>query len=328
MAWHKKIWAVILSAECVLGVVLAKVEAQDPITRDVLLVVGAPGEAEYASIFTDAAERWRAAFDGPSTLLLWIDGCNAASVETKSDQERILAWTRDPKSDVAERWIVLIGHGTSDRDATKFNLRGPDLAANELAKAMEGQPCRWVIINASSSSSPFINALSAKNRVIVTATKSGAEENYSRFAEFLSKAISDHSADLDHDKSVSVLEAFLMASNQVAQFYENEGRLATEQALLDDNGDSKGTPASFYRGTRPAKAPAEGLQLDGALAARVLVSGNRSDERLSKEQLAQMEEIEQKINLLRANKKDGEEENYYNKLEELLLSFARIRFPE
>jgi hypothetical protein len=34
----------------------------------------------------------------------------------------------------------------------------------------------------------------------------------------------------------------------VAEFYEADGRLATEHALLDDNGDSLGTPADFFRG--------------------------------------------------------------------------------
>ena len=34
----------------------------------------------------------------------------------------------------------------------------------------------------------------------------------------------------------------------MAEFYEQDGRLATETALIDDNGDGQGTPAGWFRG--------------------------------------------------------------------------------
>ena len=54
-------------------------------------------------------------------------------------------------------------------------------------------------------------------------------------------------ADLDKDDQVSLLEAFLTASVRTAEFYEETSRLATEHALIDDNGDrrsSKPTPTT------------------------------------------------------------------------------------
>ena len=176
----------------------------DAPTRSILIVVGAPGEEEYAKSFREWAERWRTICTSNSSKVEWIDGTKPSEANTKSDHDRILDWiSENPKA--KEHWIVLIGHGTSDRDATKFNLRGPDISAEELGKAIGNQDSRWVIINCASSSGPFINALSGKNRVVITATKSGSEQNYARFGDYISQSISDPEADLDHDFSVSIL---------------------------------------------------------------------------------------------------------------------------
>ena len=222
-----------------------------------------------------------------------------------------------------ERWLVLIGHGTHDRTAAKFNLKGPDLSADAISKAIAQVKAKWLIVDGSSSSGPFINALSGENRIVITATKSGAEQNYTRFGEYLSQAITDSTTDLDHDDSVSILEAFLAASNRVAQFYENEGRLASEQALLDDNGDGRGTPAAFYRGARPVKAPANGLKLDGPFASRTLVSSFGNPDVRTNEQRAQSDIIADQIESLRARKKELPEDEYYQELERLFLEIAK-----
>ena len=55
----------------------------------------------------------------------------------------------------------------------------------------------------------------------------------------------------------------IMASRNVEDFYKSEKRLATEHALIDDNGDGKGTPATFFSGVRPAKNPDEAANVDG-----------------------------------------------------------------
>jgi hypothetical protein len=80
---------------------------------------------------------------------------------------------------------------------------------------------------------------------------------YARFGEHFAPAIAGIAeADLDQDRQVSVLEAFLHASRRAAEFYQNEDRLATEHALLEDNGDGIGTRAEIFEGTQPKAAPA------------------------------------------------------------------------
>ena len=81
----------------------------------------------------------------------------------------------------------------------------------------------------------------------VTATRSGYQHNYARFGKFLAEALSNPKNDLDKDGQISLLESFLSASHRTTEFYKTEGRLATEHALLDDNGDGLGTPATWFR---------------------------------------------------------------------------------
>ena len=334
MAWLKLIWLGVCIS--LFGFDIADVYGQGVVPADkhlkkprrsILVIVGAPGEEEFGKAFRESADRWRTAFKSEDFTL--IDGSDPAKNDGKEHRQQILDWISKTnpieKTDesIQERWLVLIGHGTQDRTAVKFNLKGPDISADEFSKAIAQVKSKWLIVDCSSSSGPFINALSGENRIVITATKSGAEQNYSRFGAYLSQAITDPSADLDHDDCVSILEAFLAASNRVAQFYENEGRLATEQALLDDNGDSRGTPAAFYRGARPVKAPANGLKLDGPFASRMLVSNFGQPDLRTNEQRARSDSLADEIELLRARKKDLPEDDYYKELERLFLEIAK-----
>ncbi len=291
--------------------------------RSIMVVIGAVGEEEFGVVFRESAERWRKAFQPDDFQLL--DGSVDEKKGDKDHKQQILDWISRPSEGevLQERWLVLIGHGTHDKTAAKFNLKGPDISADMISKAIGKVEVKWVIVDGSSSSGPFINALSGVNRIIITGTKSGAEQNFARFGEYLSRSIADPSTDLDHDDCVSILEAFLSASNRVLQFYEDEGRLASEQALLDDNGDGRGTPAAFYRGARPVKAPASGLKLDGAFASRILVSNFGAPDKRSSEQRALADSLASQIELLRLQKKEMLEDEYYKELERLFLEVAK-----
>ena len=306
-------------------------DLKEKLASDALIVVGAGGTEEYFADFKMWAERWQQAFsEDVTTTQLGMDKETSGgnSNEKATSRQRILDWISSaPNSPERERWIVLIGHGTYQSQIAKFNLEGPDLSADELARAISANPARWRIIVCASSSGPFLNALSGPNRIIVTATKSGSEQNLSRFGDYLSKSIADPSADLDHDGNISVLEAFIMASGNLAKWYEDERRIASEQALLDDNGDSRGTPSNFFRGVRAVKAPSNGLKVDGPLANRVFLRKLAGVATLSADQLSKAAELEHQIDSLRAQKADFAEAIYYAQLELLLLDLADILVP-
>src|SRR6185369_4885550 len=80
--------------------------------------------------------------------------------------------------------IVLIGHGSVDNQQPKFNLIGPDLTVKDYAQLIASLPNKRVVfVNCSSSSGDFIKPLSAEGRIIITATRSGNEQNATIFAE-------------------------------------------------------------------------------------------------------------------------------------------------
>ncbi len=224
----------------------------------------------------------------------------------------------------AALWLVLIGHGTFDGRTPKFNLRGPDLSANDLAEWLKPVRRPLAVIDATSSSAPFLKELSSPGRIIVTATKSGFEQNYARFGQYLAEAIVDPKADLDKDGQTSLLEAFLIASHAVGQFYAGAGRLATEHALLDDNGDGLGTPAEWFRGIRPVQKASDGAALDGYRAHQLHLLPSASEAAMPAQMRAQRDRLELQVMELRDNKTTYSDEEYFSKLEPLLRAIAQI----
>jgi len=288
----------------------------------VIVLVGAPGEEDFEKVFVDAATNWEKAARTAGANFVQIGGAN--STATNGLEEFRAALTRESKNTADELWISMIGHGTFDGRETKFNLRGPDLSASELSNLLAAVRRPVAIINGASASAPFIKSLSGANRVIVTATRSGAEENFTRFGKFMAQAIADPEADLDKDGQTSLLEAFLMASRRVGDFYKGEGWLATEHALLDDNSDGMGTPADWFRGIRAVKTAASGAALDGMRAHQWHLVRSTADQKLTAGQRKQRDELELEIGRLRQEKGALGEDDYYRRLEALLTKLGEI----
>ncbi len=302
--------------------VLAPAQAQTNEQRSLILVVGAPGEPEYAERFSAWMNLWKTAAT-KGGLRLTVIGVDTDHPE--DDRTRLLNLLRNEAARPdGELWLVFIGHGTFDGRSAKFNLRGPDLSAEELAAELK--PCRrpLAVIQCASASGPFINALSAPGRIIVAATRSGYEENVSRFGGYLAQAIADPAADLDKDGQTSLLEAFLFASRQVEQFYKEQGRLATEHALIDDNGDGLGTPADWFRGVRAVRAAADGKSVDGVRSHQLNLVRSDAEQQLSPELRARRDELEQKLSALRLHKATMKEGDYYSQLENILVATAKL----
>jgi hypothetical protein len=212
-------------------------------------------------------------------------------------------------------FIFFIGHGSFDGKIAKFNLIGPDLSAADYAQLIDNLPSRnIVIVNMASASGEFIKPLSANGRIVITATRSGQEQNATRFADYFIAALGNSEADADKNSRVSVLEAFDYAIRMTNRFYEQKGRLVTEHALIDDNGDGKGHQKAE-----------EG---DGALAKTTYfdslpqqqAGGNAELAKLFAERLRLEGEIEQ----LKLRKPQMKEEEYEDALEKLLVDLAKV----
>ena len=288
----------------------------------VIVVVGAPGESEFGSNFVHQAELWKKACSEAKCRQIVI----GLDTGTETNDYELLKQTLagEPTNSPAELWLVLIGHGTFDGKEARFNLRGPDFSATELAAWLKPFNRPLAIIDQTSSSAPFINKLSSSNRVVIAATRSGYEQNFTRFGQYFAEALMAPEADLDKDGQVSLLEAFLIASRKATEFYKVEGRLATEHALLDDNGDGLGTPADWFRGLRALKKPKEGAPVDGLLAQQFVLVRNNTENQFTPEQRARRDALERAVFLHREKKSQMPEDEYYRELEKLLLDLARF----
>jgi hypothetical protein len=195
----------------------------------------------------------------------------------------------------------------------------------ELAEWLKAVSRPVAVIDCTSASAPFLKKLSGPpNRVIVTATRSGSENNYARFGDYLSAAIADPSADIDRDGQTSLLEAFIAASRRTDEFYKGANRLATEHALLDDNGDALGTPADWFQGTRVAKVSKDGKPADGTRAHRWHLVLSPEEQAMSAEARSKRDALEGEIEALRAKKAQMMEGDYYTQLEKLLVQLAAV----
>jgi hypothetical protein len=296
--------------------------AQTNEERTLVLVVGAPGEREFAEQFSAWAGLWKKAAAQGALRVRAIGQDEAPSPDDRTRLLTVLA--EEISRPAGELWLVFLGHGTYDGRTAKFNLRGPDLSAEELAAALK--PCQrpLAVIQCASASGPFLPALSAPGRVIITATRSGYEVNFARFGGFLAGALVDPAADLDHDGQVSLLEAFLLASRQVDQFYRDQGRLMTEHALLDDNGDGLGTPPEWFQGVRAVKTPEKGKSVDGVRAHQMILARGPGEQELRPVARARRDELEQELSALRLKKTEMKEDEYYSQLEKIMLETARL----
>jgi hypothetical protein len=221
-------------------------------------------------------------------------------------------------------WIVLIGHGTYDGREAKFNLRGPDVTDLELADWLKPLKRPVAVLNCASASGPFLNRLSGPDRVIVTATRSGHEQNYARFGQYLAEAIADPRADLDKDGQVSLLEAYLTAGGRVEESYRAQSQLATEHALLDDNGDQLGTPADWFRGVRATRRAKDGAPLDGIRANQFGLIPSDRERNLPAEIRQKRDQLELAIAALRDEKDKLAADAYYDRLEPLMVELAKL----
>lgn len=285
-------------------------------TPSAVLVRGAGGEKEYEVAFA----RWEAD---------WQKACTAGQVRTttlgaqpKSRDALQHALEAEPK--VGEPlWLVLFGHGTFDGRVGKLNLREDDVSFDDLATWLKPFERTVVIVGAFSTSGAWLKPLAAPGRVIVTATKSGSENNYARFGGRLAATLAN-GADFDKDGQTSLLEAWLTAARETAEFYKGEGRLATEHSLLEDNGDGLGTPADWFRGTRAVKKAQGKGSADGLLAGQLCLVPSAAERALSPQLREQRDALERDLAALRERKADMKEDEYFAELEALLLKIAHL----
>ena len=213
--------------------------------------------------------------------------------------------------------VTFIGHGSATGGVPKLNLPGPDLSAEEVAAALARFPTQDVVVlNLTTASGEWMRTLSGDRRIVITATRSAAERYESRFGEHFIAALTSPDADTDKNERVSLLEAFEYARLEVARSYDQDNRLLTEHALLDDNGDGVGVHEPELPDGDGARA--HGWYLAAAASDRPVTSDPA---------LLALYDTKQRLELdlaaLRSRKDAMDAEAYELELERLLLDLAR-----
>jgi len=316
--------------------------------RILILVNGAAGEDVYANKFQQISSTWKSiakqagfvcqvvgpdhddesrnTYDALDSAVNILVGSPSASAQSdlasananKQDKDRLreILEALDPNEGSA-CWLVYVGHGSFDGKNAWMNLRGLDLSDQELASWIKPFRRPMTLVFGSASSAPMMKALSGENRTIITATRNGNEKSYCYFGEYLGQAFLDPNADLDLDDGVSILEAFLFASKQTSQFYEENRRMLTEHAALEDTGDGIGVQASQFEGLQSKSSSREGFRSKGAY----LIPTAQETE-YSQEWLAERDELEKKLLLLKEIKDTLSSEEYSARLEKILIDLA------
>jgi hypothetical protein len=298
-----------------------KLAPVDP-NKFALIVNGAGGEPAYAKQF----EEWTAqlnsvlseklGFDSKQVRVLTEKPADATTARATAEEVKRAFTALKSQLDANNvLFVFLIGHGSFDGKESKFNLVGPDLSASEYNALLSSLPTRRVVVfNMASASGEFIKSLAAKGRIVITATRNGQETNATRFAGFFISALNATDADTDQDGHTSVLEAFVYANRLTADFYKRAGRLATEHALLDDNGDGVGhEKVEAGEGLLARATYLDSLSGDEAAA-------SAATGKLLKERARLEGEIEQLI----ARKTNMPEAEYEVTLERLFIELAKV----
>jgi len=219
-------------------------------TRWAVIISGASGGEKYA----EQMATWRAdlrsalvdryGFKAEHVKILVDETAKSGDRANTANVRGVFAEIKKAGSPDDFVLVVLLGHGTYDGDVAKFNLIGPDMTAKDWTDMLAGVQGRLAVVNTTEASFPFLEALSAKGRVVITATHSAAQKYATVFPEYFVKAMKEASTDLDKNGRTSIFEVFSVASASVKQHFEQRGQLLTEHALIDDNGDGKGRQAA------------------------------------------------------------------------------------
>ena len=215
--------------------------------------------------------------------------------------------------------LMLIGHGTYDGVEYKFNIPGPDITAADLATLLDKIPAsRQLVVNMTSSSGGSINLLQKKNRIVITATKTGTEKNATVFARYWAEALREPAADADKNEAVSALEAFRYAERKTTDFFDSQKRLATEHAVLEDTGRGEGE-------RNPSAENGEGKLAASFPMVRLGANAAAARDPAKRPLIAKKEELEQAIDKLKYDKAALPDQEYKKQLAALLVELAKTQ---
>lgn len=270
-------------------------------TTRVLIVAGLGGEAQYEERFTQWSQKTAAASVTAAGDTQAVVSLSGAAATREAIEQRFTALTR-ALGEGDEFVLVLIGHGSFDGNEYRLNIPGPDITGTEIATLLDRIPANvpQLIVNTTSTSGAVADRWAKPNRVIITATRSGGERNATRFAGYWAEALSSDAADRDKDGTVTAQEAYDYAVRRVGDAFKSDAALQSEHAKLT------GANAGRFVVAR--------------LGAAALFASDAELIALRKQQSG----IEQRLAQLKPLKATLSKDEYYDRIEPVLLEMARL----
>lgn len=310
--------------------------AQDPPTRFAIVVGGLGGGAEQTDRFAGYLRETRSAlveslgFEETNVRVLGEQAIvDRPFVDDVSLAENVVAALQDVARRAGqddEVYVVLFGHGSVTGDRAYLNIPRRDLSDLDYADALAQIPARRIVfVNTASSSSPFLAAIAADGRIVVTATRVPSQRNETTFPEHFVDALTAPGADRDRDGSLSVLEVFMHAAEKTDQAFADAGHIPTENALLDDDGDGEGSRVTELSAAGEGNLAAVTFLRDrGREAVALAASLPEGDRQQLAQRLARRAELLEAIAGVKSEKQELDEDAYYDRLEVLFVELARL----
>lgn len=199
--------------------------------------------------------------------------------------------------------VYLIGHGSFDGETYKFNIEGPDLTGERLAELLGDLPSGPQLITVMTSASGALQEmLTAENRVLITATKSGLERNAPVFSAYWTAGLADAAADLNKNELLSAAELYQYSVDRVEAHYSDDNLLASEHAVISGEAGA-----------------------DDFTVARVGVLASGQLSAVAESLLSERNQIEENIQQLMSRRAEIPQDDYFDQLQDLMLDLGRIQ---
>lgn len=229
-------------------------------TKRALILCGLSGDATHHKLFAETVSKLHTGlsqqlgFAAGDVQVLFGDEAQESDAEpiksarraTREELEKTVAELREKLRPEDTVWILVLGHSHYDGKHSWLNLPGPDIQQTDFAELFADVKAReQVFVITTPTSGFFVKPLSAKGRVVITATEADWETNETEFPHELARMLSEpppaKEFDIDQDGRGTLFDLYVTVVRNLAQSYLERELLATEHPLLDDNGDGRGT---------------------------------------------------------------------------------------
>ena len=172
------------------------VPSSSPGTRRALIVCGLSGDAAHRKLFVETTTKLheglskQLGFTPENVQILFGDESQDSDIEplksaprsTREELEKTVSKLREQLRPEDALWVIVVGHSHYDGKHSWLNLPGPDLHQLDFAKLFSGLAAtQQVFVITTPTSGYYIKPLSAKGRVVITATETDWETNETEF---------------------------------------------------------------------------------------------------------------------------------------------------